>query len=88
MFNEPTGLALDATGGKLYVADRGNQTIRQVLLSNPPTVSTLAGTPGVSGSQDGPAATASFSSPVRLALDLLSNMLIVAQVRSGFRQTT
>jgi mucin-19 len=57
-FNGPRGIAIDSTG--LYVADTGNNLIRQIINSN---VTTLAGT-GSAGSADGSLASASFNSPV------------------------
>ncbi len=42
-FNRPVGMALDATGQHLYVADSGNHAIRRIDLDTQ-TVSTLVGT--------------------------------------------
>jgi len=51
-FSSPAGIALDAAGTVLYVADSSNHVIRMLdLLTS--TVSTLAGQPGVSGFADG-----------------------------------
>lgn len=60
-FRNPTGLYLDATAHRLYVADTGNHAIRTIDLSaglGGATVSTFAGTPGTRGDiGDGNAAT-------------------------------
>lgn len=74
-FDGLTGLALDADGSTLYIADTGNNTIR-ALDTATGSVTTLAGTAGVPGSTDG-GASALFTSPVGLALDS-SGVLYVA----------
>lgn len=53
---EPTDVAIDASGN-LYIADRGNYTIRR-LSSSTGLTSTLAGAAGQTGHVDGPGATA------------------------------
>jgi len=45
-FNQPTGLACDASGG-IYVADSGNHTVRYIDAQR--NVRTVLGTPGVAG---------------------------------------
>lgn len=64
-FNTPGGLALDASGN-LLVADTGNHTIRSIAPDG--TVTTLAGTAGQVGSNDGNGALARFNSPFGLAV--------------------
>jgi sugar lactone lactonase YvrE len=61
----PWGVVLDASGNA-YLTDQLNHVIRKVSASG--TVTTVAGTPGIEGSQDGPAASATFSQPEGLAL--------------------
>ena len=60
-FNSPEGITTD--GASLYVADSGNDTIRQIVLAIG-AVTTLAGTAGVGGFADGIAAAARFNSPM------------------------
>jgi len=67
-FNDPTGLALDATGKILYVSDYGNHTIRAIALATGAVV-TVAGEPGVCGHADGFGTTATLCSPALLASD-------------------
>lgn len=70
-FGVPAGLAQDASGN-LYVSDRANQVIRKVTAGG--AVSTVAGTVGSAGSQDG--AQATFNGPAGLAVDASGNVLI------------
>jgi sugar lactone lactonase YvrE len=64
-FNNPQGLALDANGD-LWVADSGNDTIRRISLAGP-TVTTIAGSPGVSDFADGTGSAGHFKNPQGLA---------------------
>ncbi len=59
-FRFPGGIATDGTD--LYVADSGNHTIRVVAIATG-EVTTLAGTVGTAGSNDGTGASAMFSNP-------------------------
>ncbi|OIO55049.1 MAG: hypothetical protein COX57_01895 [Alphaproteobacteria bacterium CG_4_10_14_0_2_um_filter_63_37] len=65
-FNGPYGIACD--GASLFVADSGNNTIRQILIT-PQTVTTLAGTTGQGGASDGIGAAARFANPQGIAGD-------------------
>lgn len=65
-FNYPQGITTD--GINLYVADTFNHTIRKILLTNG-TVTTLAGSPGVEGSDDGNGASAKFKFPRGITTD-------------------
>lgn len=64
-FRGPVGIAVDSAGN-VYVADYGNQIIRKVTSSG--VVTTLAGSPGVSGSTDGNGAAARFGGPEHLTI--------------------
>jgi sugar lactone lactonase YvrE len=61
--------------GNLYIADRGNNTIRKIVVATG-AVTTLAGSPGVSGSTDGAGSVARFSSPSGLSFDVGSNLFV------------
>jgi len=63
-FFHPTGLASDAAGN-LYIADTGNDTIRSYSSGN---VTTLAGSPQVSGSLDATGSAARFNGPTALTV--------------------
>jgi len=68
-FRSPGGIA--SLGGALYVADTENHSIRKITSGG--IVTTIAGTPGASGSADGTGTSARFSSPkgiVALGSDL------------------
>ena len=73
-FNRPVGAAVDANGN-LYVADSGNHTIRKIAADG--TVSTLAGSAGLSGSADGNGAAARFSALHDVAVDGDGNVYAV-----------
>jgi hypothetical protein len=65
MFSNPQGIAVDADGN-VYVADQGNAVIRRI---GPDGVTTLAGRPGVRGSDDGLGDAARFFDLKALAWD-------------------
>lgn len=73
-FNQPHALAV-AADGTLYVADTGNHTVRRITPAG--AVSTLAGTAGAAGTEDGPGAAARFRNPYGLAVTT-SGTLVVA----------
>ncbi len=73
LFNSPLGLAV-ATNGTVFVSDCGNHLIRAI--SPGGAVMTLAGDPGVWGSEDGLGAAARFNGPVGLALDDQGNLFV------------
>jgi streptogramin lyase len=75
-FNGPLGIALGG-GGNLYVSDSGNSTIRKVKpVGTNWVVSTLAGSPGQTGSADGTGAAALFSQPYGIAVDQGFNLYV------------
>ncbi len=65
-FSGPIGII--TYGANLYIADAGNNTIRQIVIATG-QVTTLAGTAGVAGSTDGIGSTASFNSPSGITTD-------------------
>ncbi len=72
-FNSPRGVATDSAGN-VYVADLGNLTIRKI---NPAgSVTTLAGSAGVSGFQDGTGSAARFAGPISVATDVAANVYV------------
>lgn len=61
-FRFPRGVAISADGGRAAVADSDNHTIRLIDLASG-AVSTLAGSAGIIGAQDGTATSARFAFP-------------------------
>ena len=74
-FNSPYGLAVDRAGN-VYVADTNNDTIRKITPAG--LVTTLAGSPGQSGSADGTGADARFESPRNLAVDSTGLLYVIS----------
>jgi hypothetical protein len=73
-FHWPCGVASDGAGN-LFVADRENETIRQVVIATG-AVTTLAGSPGLDGTADGTGSDARFSIPLGVALDGAGNLFV------------
>ena len=65
-FNAPVGIAVDASGN-VYVADTGNNTIREITPAG--VVTTLAGLAGSSGTADGTGSAARFNGPAGITVD-------------------
>ena len=72
-FNQPTGITVDGDGN-VYVADTKNNTIRMVTQTG--QVTTFAGTAGISGAVNGNGTSATFNSPLGLAIDANSNIYV------------
>lgn len=84
-FSAPYGLAFDAAGN-MYVADLYNQAIRKV--SSTGTVTTLAGSPGASGSVDGTGTAARFWHPHDIAVDGAGNLYVTDNSNHAIRKVT
>ncbi len=78
-FTRPIGGVLSKDGQYLYVADSGNNLIRQVTVtgSNKGDVKTIAGT-GSAGYSDAVGTSAAFDAPIGLALSPSGKMLYIA----------
>src|SRR5437667_376878 len=72
-FNSPIGLSADSAGN-LYVGDMLNRTIRQITPGG--VVTTLAGSPGLQGTNDGVGTAARFNQPVSVAVDSSNNVYV------------
>lgn len=72
-FNFPEGLAMDRAGN-LYVADSLNHTIRKIAPDG--AVTTIAGSPGAIGSNDGAGSAARLNLPAGLAVDDTGNLYV------------
>lgn len=83
-FSQPQGITVDVSGN-VYVADGVGYKIRKI--SSGGVVSTLAGN-GTYGSIDGPAATASFQTPVGVVVDVLGNVYVANIHGNNIRKIT
>jgi len=80
--NNPTGLAFDSSGN-LYIADAGNNVIRQISTSG--TITTFAGNASLGAGYTGDGGTATnaqLNAPVAVAVDS-SNNLYIADANNG-----
>jgi hypothetical protein len=76
-FGDPHGMVLDGSRQNLYVADRLCNTIRKIALADG-TVTTVAGTPGISALQPG-ALPAALSEPSDLMFAATGELLVSLQ---------
>ena len=84
-FNLPRGIAKDSFDN-LYVADSNNQTIRKITPSG--LVTTLAGTVGRAGRDDGIGTSAQFYFPWGIAIDPSNNIYVSDRQNHTIRQIT
>ena len=79
------GLAVD-TAGNVYIASRSTHEILKITPTG--VVSNLAGTPGVSGSNDGTGTSAQFDNPSDLAIDTNGNLYVADEFNQLIRKVT
>jgi sugar lactone lactonase YvrE len=72
-FFYPQGIAVNAGGTQIFVADTGNHSIRTI---NGGSVSTFSGNVGTAGSANGAAGSATFRSPYGVAVDGAGNVYV------------
>lgn len=82
-FNKPDALAVDSDEN-LYVADTYNSTIRRITPTG--AVTTLAGSPGVPGTDDGVGSNARFSLPRGIAVDANGTVFVADTYNSTIRR--
>jgi sugar lactone lactonase YvrE len=87
LFNAPTGVAVDGLGS-IYVADKGNNTIRKITING--VVTTLAGLAAAAtvGNTDGVGIAARFESPWGMAVDGAGNIYVSDTANSTIRKVT
>ena len=76
---------MDGTGN-VYVGDNGNHTIRKITAGG--VVTTLAGTAGSSGSEDGTGGAARFDDPYGVAVDSGGNVYVSDEDNHTIRKIT
>jgi hypothetical protein len=87
-FSGPAGIAVDSAGN-LYVADQNSNIIRRLAPSGTNwAVTTIAGTAGVSGLNDGANGGASFSNPTGVAVDGAGDIFVADEVNNAIRKIT
>src|SRR5690606_21898187 len=72
--------------GAMFVADARNHVIRKIDAAG--NVTTLAGSPGLSGSTDGAGTAARFNSPYDLTVDAAGNVFVADTNNSTIRKIT
>jgi sugar lactone lactonase YvrE len=85
LFSQPAGVALDSSTN-LYVADYGNSTLRKITPAG--SVSTLAGSPGDVGTNNGTGAGAQFYLPQGVAVDGSGNIYVADSANHAIRKVT
>jgi sugar lactone lactonase YvrE len=84
-FYNPRGICTDGAGN-LYVSDTSNYTIRKIVIATA-TVSTFAGTAGVSGSADATGTSATFGGPSGMWCDTAGTAIYVCD-QNAIRKVT
>jgi hypothetical protein len=82
-FEYPYGASIDGSG-HLYVADSGNNTVREITAGG--AVTTVAGSGGLPGSADGAGGAARFSNPAGTAVDASGNVYVADSGNSTIRK--
>src|SRR5262249_20200607 len=86
LFDYPYAVTVNREG-KVYVADWGNDAIREISRSGTNwIVATIAGLSGAFGTNDGPGSTASFYQPAGIAVDSLGNLYVADQYNNTIRK--
>lgn len=83
--NNPNDIAIDASSGNIYIADKNNNVIRMVNISG--VISTVAGTGSAGFGGDGGLATAAqLNKPMGVAIDASGNLYIADNNNNRIRE--
>lgn len=86
--NNPNGVYVDAAGD-IFIADSGNNAVREVVAGTTPTIMRIAGsaagTPGFTG-DNGPATSATLNNPLGVTLDTAGNIFIADHNNNAIRE--
>ena len=85
-FYQPVGVAL-GPDGYTYTADYNNQTVRKTG-GSPRSTTTLAGQPGVTGTNNGTGNAARFNFPTGIAVDSATNVYVADAINYVIRKIT
>jgi sugar lactone lactonase YvrE len=83
LFNNPQGLAA-SWGGIVFVADTGNNVIREITPGG--EVTTVAALAAFVGSADGVASAARFNNPIGMAVDAFGNVYVADVENNAIRE--
>ena len=87
-FNVPTAITVDPSGN-LFVADHGNNEIREITVPTTNVVSLFAGSiSGASGHANGTGTAATFDNPSGIAADSAGNLFVVDTANFEIRMIT
>jgi sugar lactone lactonase YvrE len=82
-FRNPTGIAIDSSG-TLFVADSSNCTIRRITPAG--SVTTIAGSAGMCGFDEGAGSRARFAHPTGLAVDINGDIFVADRANHLIRR--
>ncbi|MFY8001044.1 MAG: hypothetical protein ACOVSW_20800, partial [Candidatus Kapaibacteriota bacterium] len=85
-FSQPYGIAINAAGTDLFVAEETGHRIRQINIATA-NVTTLAGS-GVAGFANGTGVSAQFNTPIGVCLDAAGNVYVGEQGNHRIRMVT
>lgn len=87
--NTPRGLAVSSNGSKIFIADSGNNKIKQIDMNNLAALSTLVGSAtGLPGTADGRGTAARFNDPQGIAITGNGDLYVTDTGNNRIRRIT